>query len=89
MDITLEPRHVGQTIEVLIERPAGRDAEDGYVARSQSQAPDIDSVVHVDSHGLELHAGQLVNVKVTDYQNYDLVAEVARSKSRSLKVVMS
>ena len=80
---------VGQTIEVLIERPAGRDAEDGYVARSQSQAPDIDSVVHVDSHGLPLHAGQLVKVKVTDYQNYDLVAEVARSKSRSLKVVMS
>ncbi len=42
----------GQTIELLIERPAGRDAEDarsassgqGWVARSQGQAPDIDSV---------------------------------------------
>jgi ribosomal protein S12 methylthiotransferase len=78
---------VGQTIEVLIERPAGRDVEDGYVARSRSQAPDIDSVVHVDANGAELHAGQLINVKVTDYQNYDLVAEVPRKKSRSLKVV--
>ena len=38
---------VGQTIEVLIDRPAGRDEEDGYVARSQSQAPDIDSVTFV------------------------------------------
>ena len=38
---------VGKTIEVLIDRPAGRDEEDGYVARSQSQAPDIDSVVFV------------------------------------------
>ncbi|HEV7302388.1 MAG TPA: 30S ribosomal protein S12 methylthiotransferase RimO [Tepidisphaeraceae bacterium] len=78
---------VGETIEVLIERPAGRDVEDGYVARSRSQAPDIDSVVHVDGNGSELYPGQLVNVKVVDYQNYDLVAEVPRKKSRSLKVV--
>src|SRR3954447_23417122 len=31
---------VGRTIDVLIERPAGRDAEDGWVARSTAQAPD-------------------------------------------------
>ena len=78
---------VGQTIEVMIERPAGRDLEDGYVARSQSQAPDIDSVVHVDSNGSELHPGQMIMVKVTDYQNYDLVAQVPKKKSRALKVV--
>ena len=76
---------VGQTLEVLIDRPAGRDEEDGWVARSQSQAPDIDSSTFV--HGANLHAGQLVNVKVTDYQAYDVVAEVAKSKSRGLKVV--
>ena len=28
---------VGQTIDVLIDRPAGRDEEDGWVARNQSQ----------------------------------------------------
>lgn len=79
---------VGQTIEVLIDRPAGRDEEDGYVARSQSQAPDIDSVVHVNGNGVVLHPGEVVQVKVTDYQAYDLVAEVpAKKKSRSLKVV--
>jgi ribosomal protein S12 methylthiotransferase len=78
---------IGQNIEVLIDRPAGRDAEDGYVGRSQSQAPDIDSVVHVDGNGVELHAGQMLSVKVTDYQAYDLVAQVPRSKARSLKVV--
>lgn len=76
---------VGQTIEVLIDRPAGRDAEDGYVARSQAQAPDIDSVVFVQ--GENLHAGQLVTVKVSDYQNYDLVAEVPKKKSRGLNVL--
>ena len=78
---------IGQSIEVMIERPAGRDIEDGYVARSQSQAPDIDSLVHVDGNGTELHPGQMVMVKVTDFQNYDLVAQVPRKKSRTLKVV--
>jgi ribosomal protein S12 methylthiotransferase len=80
---------VGRTIEVLIDRPAGRDEEDGFVARSQSQAPDIDSVVFVSgaNGGEGLHTGQLVNVKVTDFQAYDLVAELPKKKSRSLKVV--
>ncbi len=76
---------VGQTMDVLVERPAGRDEEDGWVARSQSQAPDIDSCTFVS--GPTLHAGQMVNVKVTDYQNYDLVAEVVKKKSRRLVVV--
>ena len=79
---------IGQNIEVMIERAAGRDIEDGYIARSQSQAPDIDSMVHVAANGTELHAGQITNVKVTDYQNYDLIAEVPKvKKSRALKVV--
>ena len=76
---------VGQTIEVLIDRPAGRDAEDGYVARSAAQAPDIDSVTYVT--GPELHPGQLVNVKVTGFEAYDLVAEVPRPKRRGLTVL--
>lgn len=76
---------VGKTIDVLIDRPAGRDQEDGWVARSQSQAPDIDSVTYL--HGSKLHAGQMVSVKVTDYQAYDLVAEVPRKKTRALAVV--
>src|SRR5687768_5337924 len=59
-------KKVGETIQVLMDRPAGRDEEDGYVARSQSQAPDIDSVTFV--HGRGLHPGQILDVKVTDYQ---------------------
>ena len=78
---------VGTNIRVMIDRPAGRDVEDGYVARSQSQAPDIDSVVHVSTAGSQLHQGQILSVKVIDYQNYDLVAEVPRQRARSLKVV--
>ncbi len=86
---------VGRTIDVLIDRPAGRDEKDGstaltaggWVARSQSQAPDIDSVVFLSGEGL--HAGQLVAAKVTDFQAYDLVAEVPKTKARSLKVLAS
>ena len=63
-----------------------RDEEDGWVARSQSQAPDIDSVTHI--RGQRLHAGQMLSVKVTDYQAYDLVAEVpAKKRLRGLTVV--
>lgn len=75
----------GKTIEVLIERPAGRDPEDGFVARSAAQAPDIDSVTYV--RNAELHAGALIDVQVADYQAYDLIAEVVRKKSRSLAVI--
>src|SRR5947199_290724 len=75
----------GKLIDVLIDRPAGRDQEDGWVARSQSQAPDIDSVTFL--HGDGLHVGQLTQAKVTDYQAYDLVAEVPSKKSRVLTVL--
>jgi ribosomal protein S12 methylthiotransferase len=78
---------VGTQVEVLIDRPAGRDAEDGYVARSQAQAPDIDSVTFIQGNGTELHPGQVVSVKVTDFQAYDLIAEVPRKRSRALAVV--
>jgi ribosomal protein S12 methylthiotransferase len=76
---------VGKTVDVLIDRPAGRDEEDGYVGRTQSQAPDIDSVVFLS--GESLHPGQLVTAKVTDYQAYDLVAEIPKKRSRGLKVL--
>jgi ribosomal protein S12 methylthiotransferase len=76
---------VGKSIQVLIDRPAGRDQKDGFVARSHSQAPDIDSVTYV--HGPDLHAGQLVTVKITDYQAYDLIAELPKRKARALAVL--
>jgi ribosomal protein S12 methylthiotransferase len=78
---------VGQTIQVLIDRPAAANEVGTYVARSRSQAPEIDSVVFVQGH--RLHAGQLLDVKVTDYQAYDLVAQVPKKKARSLSVVKS
>jgi ribosomal protein S12 methylthiotransferase len=76
----------GQTLPVLIDRPAGRDLEDGYVARATSQAPDIDSITLVHSTA-ELHPGQLLNVRITGSEGYDLLAELPRQKSRGLPVL--
>ncbi|MCC6422784.1 MAG: 30S ribosomal protein S12 methylthiotransferase RimO [Phycisphaerales bacterium] len=76
---------LGKAITVLVDRPAGRDAEDGWVARSTGQAPDIDSVTIV--HGEDLHPGQLIEVEVMGAQGYDLLAEVPKKRGRSLKVL--
>lgn len=77
---------IGRTMEALVDRPAGRDIEDGFVARGHGQAPDIDSVTFVRGDE-KLHPGQIVNVKVTDFQAYDLVAEVAKKRTRGLAVL--
>jgi ribosomal protein S12 methylthiotransferase len=77
---------VGQTIEVMIDRPAERSApESRFVARSQSQAPDIDSCVYV--RGKSLHPGRILNVAVTDSRGYDLVAQVPKATSTRLPVL--
>jgi ribosomal protein S12 methylthiotransferase len=74
-----------ETIDVLIDRPAGRDEEDGWVARHTGQAPDIDS--HTLVHGAGLHPGMLTRVKVLGANGYDLYAEIPKQKGRALKVI--
>ncbi len=76
----------GKNIEVLVDRPAGRDAADGWVARSAGQAPEIDSVTLVES-GKALHPGERVEVRVTGAEGYDLVAKVATKRGRGLTVL--
>ncbi len=89
---------VGETIQVMIERTdtahgrpavgvrAGAGSPHSYVARHQGQAPDIDSCVYVSSKQ-KLAPGEIVSIKLTDYQAYDLVGEIPQKKSRSLSVI--
>lgn len=84
-------QRMGESVEVMIERPerSGRGGVGSptlYTARTQGQAPDIDSVVFVSSKQ-KLTPGDLVSVKLTDYKAYDLVAEVPAKKSRPLAVI--
>ncbi len=60
---------VGKTIEVIIDA----STPDGGVGRSKGDAPDIDGLVYVD--GWELNPGDIVKVKITRADAYDLWGE--------------
>ena len=63
-------RKVGKEFDVLIDEVD----EDGAVGRSSADAPEIDGSVFVDS-AVPLKPGDLVRVRVTDSDEYDLWAE--------------
>jgi len=64
-------RQIGREVDVIVD---GADPEvpNHVIARSQADAPDIDGLVRVKGKGLR--AGDLVRVKVTAADGYDLVA---------------
>lgn len=63
---------VGKTIPVIVE---GYLCEDNvYACRSYKDAPNIDSFVFVSSIE-ELVSGDIIEVKITDYNEYDLIGE--------------
>ncbi|MDP2142603.1 MAG: 30S ribosomal protein S12 methylthiotransferase RimO [Gallionella sp.] len=66
-------RKVGQTIAVLVDEVD----EDGAVARSSADAPEIDGLVYIED-GQDLKVGDIVEVRVTDSDAHDLWAEVSR-----------
>lgn len=64
-------KKVGKILPVIID-----DMTDvGYVGRSSADAPEIDGVVHIDGSGLK--QGDIVNVKITASDEYDLFGKVA------------
>jgi len=63
---------VGTTREVLIDEATEQD--DLWVGRTESQAPDVDSITFVTGDGLEL--GDFVHARIIGSQDYDLIAEV-------------
>jgi len=67
--------HVGQTLKVLVEEPG--------VARGEADAPDIDGRVYVPR---ELPVSEFVEVKITGYQDYDLLALPKGQKPVEFKV---
>jgi ribosomal protein S12 methylthiotransferase len=65
-------RKIGNTITVLVEEVD----EDGAIARSPADAPEIDGVVYIDNgHGLQV--GEFAEVTVVDSDAHDLWAELA------------
>jgi ribosomal protein S12 methylthiotransferase len=64
-------QRVGRELDVLIDGP-DPEVPNHMLARSYADAPDIDCLVRVK--GKSLQAGDLVRVKVTAADGYDLVA---------------
>jgi len=63
---------IDRTLQVLVDEVD----EDGAIARSQGDAPDIDGLVYItDGHDLEV--GQFAEVVVTDCDVHDLYARLA------------
>lgn len=58
---------IGRRLEVIID---GKN-EEGYLARSSADAPEIDGVVYVETNRV-LTAGDQVAVEITDSDAYDL-----------------
>ncbi len=64
---------VGRTLDVLVE---GRLPEEGvYIGRTYKDAPDVDGYIFITAP-YELFSGDMVPVKVTGSNEYDLIGEV-------------
>ena len=61
---------IGREIDVLVDEVT----DEGVIARSAADAPEIDGVVYVDS-AAAVKPGQLLRVKITDADAYDLWAQ--------------
>ena len=65
----INERFKGSILKVLIDEKS----EDGYIGRSEYDAPEVDGVVYVK--GKDLVVGDFYNVKIIDTYEYDLVGE--------------
>jgi len=65
---------VGKIFTVLVEEFSG---DNNYIGRTYMDSPDIDGIVYInDSSPLEL--GKFIEVRITDYLEYDLIGEVIK-----------
>ncbi len=70
----LQAQKIDKTIEVLIEEIVEENSI--YVGRTAYDAPEIDGVCYVHTAGKSLAIGQYVHVLVTDYLEFDIIAQL-------------
>jgi ribosomal protein S12 methylthiotransferase len=66
---------VGKTLDVIIDE-ADDQTPGGWIGRSKADAPEVDAVVYVASRNA-LRSGDIVNVRITGADDYDLYGDVA------------
>jgi ribosomal protein S12 methylthiotransferase len=77
----LNRARVGQTLRVLFEGPSA-ETDLLWQGRTEGQAPDIDGCVLINDapDGFDPRPGRLVNVRVTEAHDYDLVGAIVSSE---------
>ncbi|QEH17357.1 30S ribosomal protein S12 methylthiotransferase RimO [Histophilus somni] len=64
---------IGRTLPVIIDEID----EEGIIGRTMADAPEIDGVVYVDNFSkVEVKLGQIINVTITNADEYDLWGEI-------------
>ncbi len=63
---------LGKELRVLIDRKE----KSGWVGRSESDSPEVDQEIHILDPKLKLKAGQFVQVKITEADDYDLIGHL-------------
>ena len=66
-------RKIGKTLTVLVDEVD----EEGAIARSSADAPEIDGLVYIEN-GQQLKVGDFVEVRITDSDTHDLWAELVK-----------
>ena len=71
ISLALNSERVGKDMRVIIDRTEG----EFYIARSQYDSPEVDEEILIPITK-ELEIGDMVNIRVTDYDEYDLYGEI-------------
>ena len=75
ISLALNAERVGKQMRVIIDRTEG----DFYIARSQYDSPEVDEEILIPTT-TPLEAGDMVTVRITDCEEYDLYGEVVAEK---------
>jgi len=74
-DVVIEKneRMIGRRLEAVID--SSTEDESVWIGRTRFQAPDADSITYIE--GKDLRPGEFLDVEITGYSGYDLIARPA------------
>ncbi len=74
ISLELNSQKIGQTFKVLVDRKEGPN----FIGRTESDSPEVDNEVIIESPGDYLRIGDFVNVKIKTATEFDLTGEAAQ-----------
>jgi ribosomal protein S12 methylthiotransferase len=72
--------HIGRIMDVIIDGKIA-DKDDVYVARTYMDGPQVDGYIFINSEE-ELMSGDIIRVRVTGANKYDLIGEIVEGSVR-------